>query len=81
MNNNLIFWYHNHNDKYYTLYTDLFLKLEVFVPATVLVAGYAGVPGELVKVWGVTGVVDTGQQWRWQTPVQEARPVETLINN
>ena len=46
------------------VYTDPFLKLKVFVPATVLVAGYAGVPWELVKVGGVTGVVDTGQQRR-----------------
>ena len=63
------------------LYTDPFLELEIFVPATVLVAGHTGVPGELVKVGGVTGVVDTGQQGRRETPVQEARPVKTLANN
>ena len=78
MNNNLVFCYHNHNDKYDT---DPFLKLKIFVPATVLVTGYAGVPGELVKVRGVAGVVDAGQQGRGETSVQEARPVETLINN
>ena len=63
------------------LYTDSFLQLEIFVPATILISGNTGVPGELVKVRGVTGVVDTGHQGRCETPVQEARPVKTLINN
>ena len=56
----------------------LLCNLEIFVPATVLVAGDAGVPRELVEVWGVAVVADTGQEGGRERSVQEARPVEAL---
>ena len=40
------------------------LRLEIFVPAAVLVGGYAGVSRELVEVGGVAGVVDAGEERR-----------------
>ena len=40
------------------------LRLEIFVPAAVLVGGYASVSRELVEVGGVAGVVDAGEERR-----------------